>query len=226
MAGVCKSISLDGNAIAVLDEKDAERYLGRKLCFEDCMQTEVSNRIAAGWAAFHNHKAELCNKNYRLQDRAMLFDACVTPTVLYGCSTWTVTHTMQRQLRTAQRKMLRYVFLLHRRSPKEWVDYMKRSTHRLQELAADLGVLVWTEVHWRRKWCFAGRLARQTDSRWSALVLNWRPNHGFGRSRGRPCTRWSDPIESFAGGDWQKVAIDPEQWEAFGGEFVRFSMSF
>ena len=131
---------------------------------------------------------------------------------------------MQRQLRTAQREMLRYVFRLHRRSSEEWVEYMKRSTQRLEELVVDLGVLVWTEVYLRRKWCFAERLARHDDNRWSALVLNWRPQHGLGRCRGRPCTRWSDPIESFAGGDWQDVTMDPERWEVFEEEFVRFSM--
>ena len=31
-------------------------------------------------------------------------------------------------------------------------------------------------------------------------------------------------IESFAGGDWQDVAMDPERWTVFEEEFVRFSM--
>ena len=100
---------------------------------------------------------------------------------------------------------------------------MRRSAHRLAELASNLGVLLWTEVHWRRKWHFAGRLARHTDNRWSSLVLDWRPHHGFGRYKGRPCTRWVDPIEAFAGEDWRNIAVDEDEWEGLEDVFVDFN---
>ena len=74
-------------------------------------------------------------------------------------------------------------------------------------------------MHWWRKWRFAGRFATQVDNRWSKLILDWKPNHGFGRNRGRPCTRWVDPIESFIGGDWRSFAT---QWDAFEDGFVSF----
>ena len=74
------------------------------------MQLELDNRIAAAWGSFHEHKSELCSKHYSLKDRVKLFEAVVTPTALYGASTWTLKLDMVKQLKTAWRKMLRYVF--------------------------------------------------------------------------------------------------------------------
>ena len=82
LAGTTSSIPVDGRDVSILDEAEAERYLGRKLCFAASQLTELKNRLAAGWAAFHKHKSELCCKFYRLCDRVKLFDAVVTPVVL------------------------------------------------------------------------------------------------------------------------------------------------
>ena len=55
------------------------------------------------------HKDELTKKVYSLSDRLRLFDAVVTPAVLYGAETWTLTKEMERTLRTTQRRMLRTI---------------------------------------------------------------------------------------------------------------------
>ena len=55
------------------------------------------------------HKDELIKKKYALSDRLRLFDAVVTPAVLYGAGTWTLTKEMERALRTTQRRMLRAI---------------------------------------------------------------------------------------------------------------------
>ena len=58
------NVSLGDAVVEINDECHAERYLGRSLCFANCQETEFSNRVAAGWASFHKHKAELCNRFY------------------------------------------------------------------------------------------------------------------------------------------------------------------
>ena len=55
------------------------------------------------------YKSELTTKHYSLSDRLRLFESVVTPTVLYGSETWTLTAEMSRLLRTTQRRMLRMV---------------------------------------------------------------------------------------------------------------------
>ena len=160
---------------------------------------------------------------YCLVDRLRLFDAVVTPVVLYACSTWALKKSMEKKLHTEWRRMLRYIFRVHRRTspdgiPEPWVDFVQRATHRLEELAAKFKVESWVRTQRRRKWRFAGRLARLSDGRWSQKVLDWEP--ASVRSRQRPLTRWSDQLAQFAGGNWQQVAVDPAFWRTVEEGFI------
>ena len=188
-------------------------------------EVELGNRLAAGWAAFHKHKAELCSKFYCLADQLELFDAVVTPFVLYACSTWALKKTMENNLRATWRRMLRYVFRTHRLQhagpdggPEPWVDYVRRTAHLVDDLAAKAGVESWVRTSRRRKWRLGGCLARVNDDRWSWKVLSWVPPSQ--RSRQRPRTRWSDSLAQFAGGNWCEVACDLAQWSALEEGFV------
>ena len=120
--------------------------------------------------------------------------------------------------------MLRLVFRIYRYSfeggVEEWCPYMHRAKLKIERLSSELGMQDWVESHKRRKWQFAGKLARQTDNRWSHLLLDWKPNLGHGRSRGHPCTRWADPLERFAGGAWMDVAADTSRWHGLENGFV------
>jgi len=108
--------------------------------------------------------------------------------------------------------MLRYVFQAHRRSDDDWVPFVQRTAQRVDSLAANYQMEDWIQLYRKRKWKFAGRLARKTDDWWSRLTATWRPNDGHGRDRGVPCTLWSDQLETFAGGDWMTEAMDSDRW--------------
>ena len=95
--------------IEVLPRNGKIKYLGRQITFENGTVVELSNRIKAAWAKFMQYKSELTKKHYSLSDRLRLFEAVVTPTVLYGSEAWTMTAEMSRLLRTTQRRMLRMV---------------------------------------------------------------------------------------------------------------------
>ena len=107
LAAGCTSIRVGQNEVSILREDEAEKYLGRKLCFRSLKEVELQNRLSAGWAAFHKHKGELCSKFYRTCDRVKLFEAIVSPTVLYGSAAWAQTRAMEDKLRVTRRKMLR-----------------------------------------------------------------------------------------------------------------------
>ena len=168
-AAGCRSVFIGASEVLVLDESSSEKYLGRKLSFIDHRAVELENRIKAGWAAFHKHKGELCSKFYALRDRVRLFDAVVSSAVLYGSATWTLTKCMEQHLRAAWRKMLRYVFRIHRKynEGEEWVEYMRRSASQVEQLASNFELENWVCGSRRRKFRFAGRVARNTDERWS-----------------------------------------------------------
>ena len=95
--------------IEVLARTGEINYLGRQITFTDAQRAELKKRLRGAWAKFMEHKDELTKKVYALSDRLRLFDAVITPAVLYGAETWTLTKELERALRTAQRRMLRAI---------------------------------------------------------------------------------------------------------------------
>ena len=78
----------------------------------------------------------------------------------------------------------------------------------------------------RRKWKWAGHVARRTDGRWSAKILEWRPKEGH-RTVGRPRARWRDDLDVFIRtieganrDDWIVMAQDRTFWGAMGNSYV------
>eukprot|EP00973_Karenia_brevis_P086751 12028777-Karenia_brevis.AAC.1 len=100
-------LDINDMQIEILTLEQSARYLGIDFCFADRQQREMQNRIRAAWAKFQKHKQELTSKNYDLRDRLRLFDATVSPTFLYGSSTWTVTKEVENAITRTQRRMLR-----------------------------------------------------------------------------------------------------------------------
>jgi hypothetical protein len=213
----CTNVQIDADTFEIMGEAAAERYLGRKLSFYDSNSTEFHNRLAAGWGKFHAFRSELTVKTYSLRSRLRLFEAVVTTTVLFGSCTWALTKGMASELDTTRRRMLRYVLRVFRRG-EEWKEYMQRSAKLIQYYDEKFSLTTWSLQYKKRKWEFAGFLARCTDGRWSHKILDWRP-HGF-RSVGRPATRWCDDIIEYCGDDWQSLAMCAEDWQAHCSGFI------
>ena len=95
--------------IEMLPHSDSQKYLGKKFSFHQQAETEVENRIAAAWRKFHLLKRELTTKSYSLNSRIRLFQGTVTPTVLYACTSWTLTVELENRLKRTQRQMLRMI---------------------------------------------------------------------------------------------------------------------
>ncbi len=93
--------------IEVLPPSAATNYLGRKISFENFQTLGVENRVAAAWKKFWTFKQEMTSKTYALQDRLRPFEGTVTPTLLYGSATWTLTKQTESTIRRTQRRMLR-----------------------------------------------------------------------------------------------------------------------
>ena len=91
---------------------------------------------------------------------------------------------------------------------------MSCSAHTVDEMATNFGMEDWTATHLKRKYKFAGKLARQIDDMWLKLVMLREPRGGFGRSRGGPITRWSNDLVKYAGGNWHTAALDEAMWKA------------
>ena len=79
--GPDKHVFAGNMRIVIFPFSSSLKYLGRRITFDDPMETEIANRFRCGWAKFTSFKQELTSKNYSLRDRLKLFDSVVTPTV-------------------------------------------------------------------------------------------------------------------------------------------------
>ena len=104
-----KRVKVRGDEVEVLVAGQTSMYLGRSFSLKDTDDTELRHRISRGWAKFGAYRSELTNKKYSLFARMRLFNAVVTPSVLYGCGSWTMTRSREQLLRSVQRKMMRSI---------------------------------------------------------------------------------------------------------------------
>ena len=241
-------VDIGGQHVKVIKYHDHTKYLGRKLTFNDYHLTEIDNRVSTAWRKFNALRSEFTNKRYPLRSRLRLFDATITPTALYACTSWTTTKELDTKLQRAQRRMLRLILGAPRRiihhdhdvqdsttTMEPWPESIIRSTHRVEAALHDLNIESWPTTYLRRKWRWAARIAQQDYMRWSRLVTTWRPelHHKLRTSRrvGHPHKRWDDDIESFllsklphdaATTDWIHHAT-ADNWPKLENDFVAYT---
>ena len=113
--------------------KDQHPYFGRLLCgnLRERAAVEYSHRIRVAWHEFHLHRQRLLNKHVSLKNRLKLFQAVVTPAVLYGLSTLPLFDKQFADLDVVQRGMLRSIVGWRRVDSEEWVVTMRRMNSRV-----------------------------------------------------------------------------------------------
>ncbi len=82
-------INIDGMDIDILPHTGKLKYLGQTITFHTPMEADIDSRLRAPWSTFTFRRQELTSKHYPLANRLRLFDATVTPCVLYAAGTWT-----------------------------------------------------------------------------------------------------------------------------------------
>ena len=202
-----RSANIKGVDIEVLDPTAATMYLGRSLSLTDTHDVELKHRLAKAWSKFGMYRQELTDRSIPLHLRLKLFHAVVTPSVLYGSSSWVMTCAREQALRSAQMKMMRTILTRRRsaRQPSEaeiaatgetgpvvetWVEWVKRVTREAREAMTTHHIPDWVKVQQEsvRRWSW--RLHGMESHRWACRVLNWQPD-GW-RARSHPRTRWLD----------------------------------
>lgn len=238
------NVDVAGRAVQVLNYDDTTKYLGRKLGFSNYHATEVHNRINNGWRQFNALRDELTSNRYPLNGRLRLFDATITPTVLYGCTSWTTTKDLTTKLLRTQRRMLRLIINTPRRRATATTSTSTithdESTHVEPWLIDRHHIETWDVTYWRRKWRWASRLAEQHHNRWSRLAFTWQPpiHHRCPvyRRHGRPHKRWNDDIYNFiqttphqstddplsSNTITLQIATDSATWQQLESKFIEF----
>ena len=99
----------------------------------------------------------------------------------------------------------------------QWVEWIKRSTTIAESSLRKAGIEDWIMGQRRRKYRWAGHVARRDDVRWSTAVLDWTPTWGQ-RGVGHSRKRWSDLLSSFFSSAnlgrcaWMYLAQCRESW--------------
>ena len=93
-----------------------------------------NHRLAAGWFKFHCLQNTLHNRHVSLQLRLKLFQATVSPTVLYSLTTTPLTKSSVSRLDAQQRKMIRKIIGWHVRDE----DWHAAGSDMKRRLAATL----------------------------------------------------------------------------------------
>ena len=212
-----------GSSVAILSPHESEKYLGRKLCLADYHWTELNNRIHVAWFAFSKFQEIFKSLTYPFHSKARLFEAVVTPALLYGAASWTLTKEMETELVRTWRNMVRTMVGAKRLPDETWIEYIKRTTELAEEKMERLGYVNWTTSYRKKKFRFAGRAAQAQDNRWSKRLLDWKPHFRCFPSRcvGHPLKRWEDLFIELAGGAWSDAASDPNFWPLLEGAYVQ-----
>jgi hypothetical protein len=106
-----------------------------------------------------------------------------------------------------------------------YIEWLQRTSHLIAGAIETGKVKDWVDEQKRRKWRWAGHVARRKDGRWTTSLLYWIPHMGK-RAQGRPLTRWDDALSKFTrqtGQKWKNAAQDRDWWEGMTEEFVKHS---
>jgi hypothetical protein len=105
-----------------------------------------------------------------------------------------------------------------------WVEWVQRATHISEEQLRKARLEDWVTTARRRKFRWAGHVARQADNRWAHKALIWEPAEGR-RSVGRPKKRWEEALKEFfrklqCDIPWPILAQCRETWKSYEDAFA------
>jgi len=179
-------------------------------------------------------KLLLLNRKSFIAQRLRLFDSTVGSCATWCCESWAPRVEELRQLESARRSMLRKIVGVVRHQDEDWVDWIQRATHKSLNWAVRAGVRVWSDLHFEKKWMWAGHVARRSSDTWLHRVTMWRDSawqniaSEMGGSRElRPSKRrrmkWENPLRRFCSTSdllpWTVLAANREQWAEYACVF-------
>ena len=185
--------------ILAVDQK--YKYLGRMFCgaVQNRGKVAVSHRISCGWMKYHALQNIFEDKHIPICLRLKLFDAAITPTILYSLETCPLTDNLQDRLNVAQRTMLRRLVGWVCSDDDTWEERGRRMKHKMSSCLSRYPICEWSESIYERKLKCLSDVASLPF--WTHSAINWDPvscrSANFGsafRSRGHPFTRWYDDI--------------------------------
>ena len=115
-----------------------------------------------------------CFFSVSFQKRFKLFDSTVTSSVMWCAESWTPRADELQRLKVAQRAMIRRIHGGRRVPEEPWLEWIRRVTPKALQIAKDAKVRDWVNMHFERKWNWAGHIARRPCIALTSKVSFWR----------------------------------------------------
>ncbi len=197
-------ITIEGQQYEVVNEFV---YLGVLARPDGDTKPEIQRRIMAATRCYYGLRRQLCSKYLTRKTKCQIYKTLIRPVLMYGCETWILKKSDERQLLAFERKVLRTIFGGMRQG-EAWRRRYNFELHR-DFGEPDIMALVKTQ---RLRW--AGHLARMEHQRAPAVLF--RNNPEGRRSVGRPKARWIDGVQAdlrtLGVRNWQNRAQDRGDW--------------
>ena len=192
-------VDVCGEMVHVFHAETVHKYLGRNLSgnFLARRNYDFAHRWQVAWNKFHKYKQTILNKYVFWVLRLKLFDAVVSPAMLFGPATLPLTKGCLQKLGVVQTRMLRSIIgWVRSHDDLSWRDIMVQMNHKLVIAKTLFPMERWEDRLFRSKLRLAHRIAHSPE-RWPAKSVSWNPltnresNFVFKphRKRGRPSTR-------------------------------------
>lgn len=190
-------LELEGEEI---EEEQHFIYLGQMIS-ADGQWNEIRRRCTIGWRAVFKYK-HIYKAKMGMEVKRKLWEMTALPAMIYACETWVLTQKVINKLRVTVRGMERYMLGFTRRDRKrnDWIRKKSGFKDIVKEIL-------------KRKWKWAGHIARSQDGRWTKEIMNWYP-WGKRRKVGAPKLKWDGEMRKICGGvTWQRVALQRQEWK-------------
>ncbi|GBP59605.1 Putative uncharacterized transposon-derived protein F52C9.6 [Eumeta japonica] len=117
-------------------------------------------------------------------------NTCLLPSLINGSQTWKFPTEAMNKINTYQRGLERSMLNIKK------IDKIRHT--KIRGITKATNALTFGL---KRKWQWAGHVARMPDKRWTTRVTQYKGPPGK-RRRGRPLTRWEEDLKRSAGSDW------------------------
>jgi hypothetical protein len=152
------------------------------------MHEEIKSRLNSGDACYHLVQSLLSSRLFSRNLKVKLYKTIISPVVLYGCETFSLTLREEHRLRVFENRVLRGMFGPTRdEATGEWRNFHSEELHNLYSSPDVIRQIKSRRMRW------AGRVARMGEGRNMYRVL-------VGKREGkrpleRPRRRWEDGIK-------------------------------
>lgn len=180
-----------------LEQVNRFKYLGTIITGDGRIDEEIRERTAAGGRLFNSIKNSFLGKKEIPKDiRVEIFKKVVTPILIYGAETWTMTEKQKSKITAIEMRFLRKM------ENKTKIDKIRNTTFR-QNLKIRPTVEKIEEAQMR----WYGHVKRMSEERIVRQVLEARTSKR--KARGRPRKTWLEEIRTAAtkrGVTWEEVS--------------------